>query len=228
MVITRGLKDKLIAMGIKENKIFIAPDGVDLNDFNLTATKEKCREKLNLPLNKKLVLYAGHLYKWKGVETLALASKFLPPDILIVIVGGIKWYLSNFKKFIKKNDLKNVLVLGHKDYSQIPYFLKSADCLILTGTQDSEVSRSHTSPMKMFEYMASKTPIVASDLPSFREVLNKNSAVFVEADNPEKMAEGIRNVLNNAEFAKRISEQAYVDVQQYTWDKRAARILEIT
>jgi glycosyltransferase involved in cell wall biosynthesis len=226
IVITNSLKSALIKKGINENKIIVASDGIDLKDFDISETKEECRKKLGLPQNKKLILYAGHLYKWKGVETLALASKFLNEDILIVIVGGIKWYLSDFKKFIKKNNLKNVLVLGHKDYSQIPFYLKSADCVVLTGTNNSETSKQYTSPMKMFEYIASKNPIVASDLPSFKEVLNDENSILVGSDNPEAMAIGINKAINDLALSKQISEQAYKDVQQYTWDNRAKKILE--
>ena len=226
VVITANLKEILIKKGIDEKKIFIAPDGVDLRDFEIENSKEECREKLNLPLNKNLILYAGHLYKWKGVETLALASKFLSEKELIVIVGGIKWYLSDFKKFVEKNNLKNILVLGHKDYSQIPLYLKSVDCLVLTGANNSETSKKYTSPMKMFEYMASKNPIVASNLPSFREVLNNENSILVESDNPEAMAIGINQAINDLKLSKQASAQAYKDVQKYAWDNRAKEILE--
>lgn len=233
IIITDGLKDFLLKQGIKIEKILVAPDGMELADFDIREGEKDCRKKLSLPLNKKLVLYTGHLYKWKGVETLALASKFLKEDIIIVIVGGIKWYLNNFKKFVKKNNLKNILILGYQDYSKIPYFLKSADCLVLTGTEKSKTSKKYTSPMKMFEYMVSNRPIVASDLPSFREILSdpltnsgQGNAILVKPDSPEALAEGIKKVLNSPNLAKGISEQAYRDVQKYTWNNRAKKILE--
>lgn len=226
IVITEGLKQSLIKKEIREEKILVAPDGIKLKDFEIEKSKDECRKDLGLPMNKKIILYTGHLYKWKGVETLASASKFLDRNILIVIVGGIKWYLSDFKKFVEKNNLENVLVLGHKDYGQIPFYLKAADCLVLTGTKESEISREHTSPMKMFEYMASLRPIVASELPSFKEILNENNCIFVEPDNSESMAINIKKALNDIGLAEEISEQAYKDVQNYTWENRAKKILD--
>ena len=226
VVITNGLRDFLIKNGVKENKILIAPDGIDLEDFNIRENEEQCRKILNLPINKKIVLYTGHLYKWKGVEILASASKFLNKNISIVIIGGIKWYLSNFKKFVKKNNLKNILILGYQDYSKIPYFLKAADCLVLTGTKSEAISKNYTSPMKMFEYMTSGTPIIASDLPAFRQVLNENNCIFIKPDDPEAMAKGMKMILNNLMLADKLSHQAYRDVQKYTWDNRAKKILE--
>jgi glycosyltransferase involved in cell wall biosynthesis len=74
--------------------------------------------------------------------------------------------------------------------------------------------------------MASSVPIVVSDLPSIREILNENNAVFVEPNNPESLANGIKKVLQNNDLADRISKQALQDVQNYTWQKRAEKILE--
>jgi glycosyltransferase involved in cell wall biosynthesis len=83
----------------------------------------------------------------------------------------------------------------------------------------------YMSPLKLFEYMASKRPIVASDLPSIREILNEQNSVLVEPDNPEKLAEGIKRILADNNFAEKISNQAFQDVQQYTWQKRVEQIL---
>jgi len=225
IAITKGLKKDLIKNKIKDNKILVIGDGIDLKDFNIKESKESCRKRLNLPIKTNLVLYTGHLFKWKGVEKLALASRHLD-NTLIIIVGGIKWYLSNFKKFVKKNDLKNIKILGHKPYSEIPFYLTSSDCLILTGTSRSIVSKKYTSPMKMFEYMASKRPIVASNLESFKEILNDKNSILVESDNEKALAGGINIVLNNKDLAENISSQAYLDVQKYSWDNRAKKILD--
>ncbi|MFH1997247.1 MAG: glycosyltransferase, partial [Patescibacteria group bacterium] len=65
-----------------------------------------------------------------------------------------------------------------------------------------------------------------SDLPSIREILNENNSVLVQPDNPEALANGIKQVLQNSDLADRISKQAFVDVQNYTWEKRAEKILK--
>jgi len=108
----------------------------------------------------------------------------------------------------------------------MPYYLKSADVLILPNSGKKDVSRYWTSPMKMFEYMASQRPIVASDLSSIGEVLSENNSILVEPDNPQALAEGIKKVLDDKELSQRISQQAYIDVKKYTWDKRAQKILD--
>jgi len=223
IVITKKLKEVFIQKGILKEKILVAPDGVDLNVFDIDISKEEARKKLNLPYNKKIALYAGHLYEWKGAQILAEASKFLDKDTIVIFIGGTK---EDEKEFREKNkDLNNILILGYKPYSEIPYYLKTADVLVLPNSAKEKISQYWTSPIKMFEYMASQRPMVASDLPSLREILSENNAILIKPDNPGKLTQAIAKILKNPDFFDRISKQAYRDVQRYSWSKRAKKII---
>jgi glycosyltransferase involved in cell wall biosynthesis len=102
--------------------------------------------------------------------------------------------------------------------------LRQADVLVLPNPP-SALSREFTSPLKLFEYMASGRPIVASDLPSIREVLTDGrTALLVEAGNPQAVTAGIRRVREDPDLGRRLAAQALADVQHYTWDARAARL----
>ena len=81
------------------------------------------------------------------------------------------------------------------------------------------------SPMKMFEYMASGTPIITTDLPSVREILSEKNAYFVKPGDPQGLARGISEVLSNQVLSDNISKQAFNDVSKYTWNVRAENIL---
>jgi len=222
IVITQKLKDVFVEQGISPKKILIAPDGVDLEKFNIEDTQEECRRRLNLPLGKKIVLYTGHLYAWKGVRTLAESSQFLSENIEIYFVGGTERHIKKFKIYCSQF---NVHTVGHRPHDEIPYWLKAADVLIFPSSDKNKREKDWTSPLKIFEYMASKRIIITSDLPSIREVLNKKNAIFFEPNNSKKLAEAIKNVLENPVFSAKLLEQAFKDVQDYTWQKRAQNIL---
>lgn len=105
-------------------------------------------------------------------------------------------------------------------------FLKAADILVLPNVPTSEESVKYTSPVKLFEYMASGVPIIASDLPSIREILNEQNAILVRADDPAALAEDINKVLQDNELSNSISKQALIDVKDHTWENRAQKIID--
>ena len=92
------------------------------------------------------------------------------------------------------------------------------------GFGDTEKTK-HVSMNKLFEYMASRRPIVASNLPSLREILNDRNSILVKPDDSESFAEGIKKLINNNEIGEKIADNAWTDVQNYTWAKRAVSII---
>lgn len=209
---------------INESRIICEPNAVQIEDFDIAISKEDARRKLNLPKDKKIVVYTGHLYSWKGVDTLALAAKELPDDYLVVFVGGVP---EDIKKLSDAhNNETNILIAGWRPHEEIPLWQKAADVLLLPNTSKENISKYYTSPMKLFEYMASKRPIVATDIPSIREVLDESNAVIVTPDDPKSMADGIISILTNNTYKETVTEKAYRDVAMHTWRKRAKRILD--
>ncbi|HPL95306.1 MAG TPA: glycosyltransferase family 4 protein [bacterium] len=207
--------------------VLVAPNGVDLDEFNLKENKIELRQSLKLPLDKKIILYVGHLYYWKGIEViLALAEKFKSnSEIVFVIAGGTKTDLETYQKIITDKKITNLLLLGLQPHDRIPALLKCADLLLLPNTSVTEESKSQTSPIKMFEYMASGVPILASDLPSIKEVLNFHNAFLAPAGNVQAWQEQIIAILQNPALSVKIATEALNDVQQYSWHKRAEKII---
>jgi len=220
IVITKGLKTVLIENGISKDKILIAHDGVDLDKFDIDISKEEARKKLNLPLDKKIVIYIGLFDKWKGYHTLLEASKLFDKETILVMIGGTKEQVKKLKK-----EYPNIIFLGYLPYRDSPINQKAADVLILPNSSKETISKYYTSPLKLFSYMASKRPIVASDLPSLREILNEKNAILVQSDNYKDLAAGINQVLKDPNFYSKLSKKAFKNVQKYTWDERTKKIL---
>src|SRR5205085_12422830 len=84
----------------------------------------------------------------------------------------------------------------------------------------------YTSPLKLFEYMAARRPIVASDLPSLREVLaHDQNALLVPPDDPATLAAGLSSVLSDPARGERLAGAAWREVQGRSWDARAQAIV---
>ncbi len=199
------------------------PNAVDMKDFDIDISKEEARRKLGLDVSKKYVMYTGHLFGWKGVDTLAAAAALLPTGTEVLFIGGAPTDVERFRKLNASQ--KNISVLGHKPHAEIPLWQKAADVLVLPNTAKEAISKYYTSPMKLFEYMASKRPIVASRIPSIEEIVSDKEAFLVEPDDAQKLAEGIAASLVDAGESDRKSQSAYARVTTHTWTARAQRIV---
>ncbi len=223
VAITQGLKDQLASQyHLPAKKILVAADGVDLKTFDVQLTRQEARQKLNLPLDKKVILYTGQLFAWKGVDVLAEATSSLPDGYLVYLVGGTKEDIATFKS--KYQSIKNLICLPSVPRDEVAIWLKAADLLVLPNSKKFKISESHTSPLKLFEYMASQTPILASDLPSLHEILSPEEASFFKADDPTGLARQTQIILQETMQAEVKAKKAYALVKSYTWTSRAKNI----
>ncbi|MDO8579723.1 MAG: glycosyltransferase [bacterium] len=208
---------------ILRKKFIYEPNAVDLKTFDIDISKIEARKRLGLPTDRKIAVYTGHLYGWKGVDTLALSAQFLEDEYLIIFVGGTDKDVEIFRK--KYGSSGKILIAGYKPHREIPLWQKSADILVLPNTAKEAISAYYTSPMKLFEYMASRRPIVASDISSIREIVDERSAILVVPDEPQILAKAINNLVKIPKIGDEIAEQAFKDVSNHTWSARAGRIL---
>jgi glycosyltransferase involved in cell wall biosynthesis len=223
VVITESLKQELAKQGVSEDKILVAADGVDLEEFGQAITKAEAREQLKLTMRGKICLYAGSLQAWKGVQTLARAGEYLGEDFEVIILGGWPDHAEKFRQGLNIDSEARVKVIAYQPPTRIPLYLKAADVLVLPNSGQIKASKFfHTSPLKLFEYMSAGRPIVASDLPVIREILNDDLAVLVEPDNPESLARGIKHA---AETGDSLAENAFEEVKKYTWESRVSKII---
>ena len=208
---------------IKKSNLFVAHDGVDLNIFNDNYSREDCRKELGILCDKIIICYTGHLYHWKGVGILALSSKYLSNEFLIYLVGGTEEDRKSFNLFLLQNQIDDVKLTGYVEPLIIPKYLAAADILVLPNI---ETGLSHyTSPLKLFEYMSSKRPIVASNIPAIKEILHERNAILVEAGNPSALANAIMELSKDKDLGARLADCAYSEVQKFTWYQRAKNIL---
>jgi len=236
-VLTSSMRTSLIEQGIKENNISVTPDSVDLKAFDsVTESLDILRNQLNLPKDRFIVSYIGKfttLGKDKGITDLLKAKKHLnslgkSSEVFILCVGGssdeIKVYETQAHVLgLTKDDFA---LLPMKPFSDVARYCKASDVLAMPFPNIKHYAH-FMSPLKMFEYMASKRPLISSDLPSVRDVLNENNCIFCKPDDPKDLANKILFLLKSEDKGVTIARQAYEDVQEYSWKNRGKRILEV-
>jgi glycosyltransferase involved in cell wall biosynthesis len=205
--------------GIKN--LFLAHDGVNIDEYGAIS-----RYSFNPKKEIFKVVYTGSLFLWKGVNTLVNSLQFLPQNIELIIIGGSGQYLANFKKYVSESGFSDrIKVVPHVPKGKLFQFIEIADVLVLPNSAKDKMSL-YTSPIKLFEYMASKRPIVASNIPSIAEVLSdQKNALFFKPDDHKDLAVQIYKTING-DYGEMV-QQALKDSHKYTWDKRAKDISRV-
>jgi glycosyltransferase involved in cell wall biosynthesis len=227
IVISQALKQAFVEAGFPADAILVAPSGVDLSIFDINLAKEDARRQLSLPATVQIALYTGNFTTMghdKGIADIiqALADA---PDVLFVAAGGAERDLAQYQSLADAAGVSNrVMLRGSTTQAMLAAYQKAADVLLMPFP-DTPHYRNHMSPVKMFEYMAAKRPILASDLPTIREVLNETNAVIVPPGNPSALAVALKELFADTARAERLSAAAYEHVQHYSWTARTERVL---
>ena len=219
--ISRALKNQLIKSGYN-GKILVAHDGVDLEYYSIKTNKKYIREKYGLPYNKPVVAHIGSISEGRGFRTIIKTAKNMN-DVYFYFVYGHDADLDIIND-TKKERILNVRMLDFLPNLEIPDLLKASDILLMTYTSRLNTLR-YTSPLKMFEYMASNVPIISSDFPVLREVLNEKNALLIPSSDSNSLQAAINTLLNEKSYASSLAKQAYNDVKSFTWNNRAKKII---
>ena len=229
ITISSALKDAFVAVGFDEKRILVAPSGVDLDIFDILISKKDARIRLNLPEKEFIALYTGNFTtfgKDKGIADSIRAITLLDSNMIFLAVGGSESDIERYKILAREQGVADkVILIGHLPQSELAIYQKSADVLMMPFP-DLPHYRNHMSPVKMFEYMASNRPIIASDLPTIREVLNEQNAVLVAPGSPAQIAQAMDALLVDTTRGDDIAREARMDVNRYTWTARARLILD--
>src|SRR5712691_8897789 len=179
--------------------------------------------------NPPRVLYAGQLYPWKGVDVLVEAMAAVP-GARLVILGGIEGEADTrrIRSLVEARGLGGRTEMpGPLPQARVADALGRA-AVVVAPFLRAGMTESHTSPLKIFEAMAAGRPIVASDLPSSREVLSDGeNALLVPPGDVSALAGALRRVLADGDLARRLARAAWEAAPRYSWDARARALREL-
>lgn len=220
VTISESLAEAYRARGVLPEKIIVLPDAADTELFRRPA------QLPTSPYNgkKPVVAYAGHLYDYKGIPTVLEAAAMLP-DVQFHFVGGFPEDIKRQKERAKSFGAHNVCFHGMKPHREVPSYLWHADVLLLPPSADHPSSQ-WTSPVKLGEYLASGTPVVASSIPALKDLLSDDEVRFAVPDNARALAEAIRYVLDDCQYSGSLSRAGTKKAEALSIGERARRILE--
>jgi glycosyltransferase involved in cell wall biosynthesis len=207
----------------------MSPNGVDLERYSNLPEPGAARTLLGMP-SILTVGYTGHLYPGRGMTLLTELARCFP-RINFLWVGGRQQDVNAWRERLVAENIGNITLVGFVENSQLPLYQAAADILlmpyerVITGSSGGN-SSTYASPMKMFEYMACKRAIISSDLSVIREVLNPSNAMLCPPEDIDAWSQALGSLIFNEDKRYTLAEQAWLDIQQYTWQERARKALE--
>jgi glycosyltransferase involved in cell wall biosynthesis len=220
---SQSIKENLIKIGAKTDKISVITNGAELDVK--TAMVE------NQPVN--YILYFGALQTWQGVDDLikALAGLKDFQDLKLVICSSNRPVVSKpYRKLAEKLGIADSVIWNYEvPKDELNTWIKNA---ILTVAPMKETERNIMqgfSPLKIFESMAMATPVVATDLPSVNEIIkDKFNGRLVRADRPAELSRCIRFLLDYPDYAKELGNNGLVTLKEkFTWQQKRKELTDL-
>lgn len=203
--------------------VHVAPDGSDPIDLDQPSPFQKVQ-------GRKTVGYIGHLYKGRGIDLIADLAR-LRPEYDFHIVGGNDDDLTYWKHEL--GTISNMIFHGYVPHASTKAYLVNFDAILAPYQKKVMVAlggntEQWMSPLKIFESMSSGKPLICSDMPVLREVLDDGvNCLLCPPEDKEAWAAALDKVLQDPTYARSIGEKALDDfLTKYTWQRRAANILQ--
>jgi len=201
-----------------EGEYRIIPNGVDIHRFN--PNNEKI-EWLGRDDSKK-ILFVGRIEPRKGLKYLILALnevvKFISNVKLIVVGDGPFKIL--YEQYLNKNIEDKVIFVGKVGYDELPKFYVSCDVFVSPATEKESFG------IVLLEAMASKIPVIASDIEGYKQIIKDEVNGFLfENENYKNLADKIIMVLKNKNFVNKVVENAYkIVIEKYSWESVSKQV----
>ena len=203
ITICQQLQDTAIEMGAAERAILIENVmGGDVED-GVPAPPEQVRAERGIRVDQPLVLYTGTFESYQGLELLTLAAARLQashPEVAVLVVGGEPAQVEAARVRAAREGAR-LLFTGRRPAQEIPSFVRACDILVsprIAGTN---------TPLKIYSYLRSGKPIVATDLVTHTQVLDRSCAALAPPE-PAAFAAAIARLLEDPVEVARLVEAA--------------------
>lgn len=209
----------------------LLPDGIDCIVAHDAADVPVREPSATRTTGRPHIGYVGNLYKGRGIELLLDVARRMP-EADFDVVGGSDGDIARWKA---ASPPENLHFHGFHPHARLHEFYDRFDLVVMPHSREgvvgasgaSDISR-WTSPMKMFEYMGSGVPMVASDLPVLQEVLRHGeNALIARSDDVDDWIEKIRALIADPPLRARLAANAQQELNRhYTWDARARHVID--
>ncbi len=228
MAVSAPLAERIVELGVDRERVHIVPNGVDLQSFESAPNRARCRRALGLT-DEFVVGFCGSLKVWHGVDVLLEAfHEFRQHDpsarLLIVGTGPAEPELRRAAREYNMNG--SVLFTGAVAHERVPSLLRAMDVAVAPFKAMEDF---YFSPIKLFEYMAAETCLVATRLGQIQEVIADGvNGLLCRPDDAAGLCQALIRARDSAPLRKQLADAALQTVRErYTWQRAAEDVARI-
>ena len=210
--------------GVNKEKIIRIPHGISRIKSS-KIEKKVSREKLGLPVSKKIILCFGGIRDYKGIDIIleALPTISKKMDNVLLVIAGQPWVdWIKYEEIIQKNNLNHYVKLFLKfiPSNEMDYFYYASDLAVLPYRNFTSQSGAGS------EALSYKIPLIVSDVGGLPELV-KDKNCIVEQNNPEDLASKILTVLNDENLFMKLSRESGELADKYSWNNVAKETVNL-
>lgn len=206
--VSQEVKDKVVSMGIPEEKVIITPNRVDSTLFHPKVDGSSIEKEYNL--KGKLVLgWTGSFRGFHALDHVVSAFDMIhkkhPNTVLMLVGDGLEF--EPVKEMLSERNLSDAVIMpGRKKFNEIPQFVANFDISVVSARSAEGF---HYSPLKLREYMASGKPVVAPNAGDLPDIFSDGRDLLLyEAGNVESLAERILLLIEDKSKHEELSKNA--------------------
>ncbi len=221
VVISNALKSYVVRNHYcRKNNCLTLPSCYDSSEIINLPSKDVCRHQLNMSKDKIYIVHTGNPYLERGVENFKYICQ-ISKKIVFIHIGGDSEQIKRLKSYAKNKNIDNCKFIPHSEVQLIRKYQYAADFLFYIITEKTSTFWC-CSPLKIPEYMASNTPIIASTIGSITEFLDaKTCFPFFEISKDSIQSAVIEALANPISARNRAANARKKVLKNYTMEKRA-------
>jgi glycosyltransferase involved in cell wall biosynthesis len=230
VAVTDGIKRQLVAeYGVDERAAHVVGNGVNTGIFRPRSSAE-ARVRLGLRAEGPVVGFVGNLHRWQGTEFMIEAMPAIlsaVPDVELHVVGDGATKDSLERSATRLGVRERVRFHGQVPYGDVPDFIAACDVLV-APLIPKPTGDSGYSPLKLFEYLSSGRPVVASRLEGLEVIEREGLGRLVPPADPDALAVAVVELLADDNARAEMGDRARrIALERFGWDRAAERTIEI-
>lgn len=224
IVVSTPLREIMIALGVKQEKLVVMQNGVRTESFKAAGASAELKTSLGLQ-NKTIIGFVGWFRKWHGLEVLVEAfhrANLAALNAALLLIGDGP-AMEDLRREVQRYGLaKEVVFTGPLPHEQVPQYLELVDIAVQPAANE------YCCPMKILEYMALGKAIVAPRQANIVDVLQENEAAFFASGNGEDLGRAMQALVADDALRCRLGAAGSQALKErgYSWTTNAGRVVE--